>query len=322
MNFAWSKKSAFLLIGIMAVLVFCLSMYFALMKPVAIAADGKKIETRVLFTGTVADVLEKEKITLGAKDTVEPALDAPVKKHMDIIVTRAFKVKVIADGQSKEILTTPVPIKKAIAIAGFKLGEKDIVKTLPEGKVVPNQEIEVIRVTAKELEEKKEMPCGVERISDATLEKGLTRTVKTGKNGLVKNTVRITYHNGKEVKREVVRTETLVHPQSKVVAMGSITEVSRGGQRFNFDEARYMSATAYTYTGFRTATGRTPAVGMVAVDPRVIPLGSKLYIEGYGYATAADTGGAVKGNTIDLFMEERGQCLNWGRRVVKVYVIQ
>jgi 3D (Asp-Asp-Asp) domain-containing protein len=83
-----------------------------------------------------------------------------------------------------------------------------------------------------------------------------------------------------------------------------------------------MQATAYTYTGYRTATGQNPAVGMVAVDPSVIPLGSRMYIEGYGYARAADTGGAVRGDKIDLFMEEYGQCIHWGRRMVKVYLLE
>jgi 3D (Asp-Asp-Asp) domain-containing protein len=60
---------------------------------------------------------------------------------------------------------------------------------------------------------------------------------------------------------------------------------------------------------------------MVAVDPTVIPLGSKMYIEGYGYAWAADTGGAVKGDVIDVFLEDHSQCVNWGRKTVKVYLL-
>lgn len=323
MKLVWSKKGAFLLIGIAVAIIFSVSLFFALQKPVTITVDGKIIQTRVLFAGTVADVLKKEKVELGPKDKVAPDLNDPVEKDMNVKVTRAFKVKVIADGQKKEIVTTPVPLKEAITIAGFKMGEKDFVKATPSGnKAMPNQTLELIRVNEKEYEEKKDMPCGVDTISDSTMEKGLTRTVKQGKNGQVKNTVRVTYHNGKEARREVVRTETLVHPQNKVVAMGSITQVSRGGQRFDIHNTLYMSASAYTHSGFRTATGKTPAVGMVAVDPSIIPLGSRLYIEGYGYATAADTGGSIRGNKLDLFMESRSQCVNWGRRIVKVYILR
>jgi 3D (Asp-Asp-Asp) domain-containing protein len=258
---------------------------------------------------------------LEGNDSVEPSRDTKAKKNMQIIVTRAFTVKVTADGVTREIYTTPVTVKEAIALAGFTMGDKDIVKTLPETMVGPGQEIEVIRVTQKEITQDEEMPYQVEKTTDSTLEKGLTKTLKSGKNGVARNTLLVTYYNGQEAKRDIIKIETLVQPVNKVVAMGNITSVSRGGQRLDFREALYMQATAYTYTGSRTATGQNPAVGMVAVDPTVIPLGTKMYIEGYGYAWAADTGGAVKGNVIDVFLEENSQCVKWGRKTVKVYLL-
>ena len=63
------------------------------------------------------------------------------------------------------------------------------------------------------------------------------------------------------------------------------------------------------------------AYGMVSVDPNVIPLGSQLYIEGYGYAVAADTGGGIVGNRIDLAMDSVSDALNFGRRDVVVHVL-
>lgn len=85
-------------------------------------------------------------------------------------------------------------------------------------------------------------------------------------------------------------------------------EVSRGGER-----VIVMEATAYTWTGQRTASGTWPAVGTVAVDPQVIPLGTKLYIEGYGPAVALDTGGLVKGNIIDVYLPTEDECWQWGQ---------
>lgn len=322
MSLTWSKKGTFLIVSLMAVVLLLASMFFALQKPVTVVVDGKQLKTRVLFAGKVENIIEKNHITVNKHDTVQPSMNTPVKKNMKIVVTRAFKVKVIADGKEKTIYTTPVPVKSAISLAGFQLGEKDIVKTLPAVKVSANQEIEIIRVAEKEITVDEPLPYGDERVDDPTLEKGLTKTIKAGVNGVARNTVKVIFYNGKEGKREIISTQTLVQPQNRVVAMGSITEVSRGGERMDIREAKYMQATAYTYTGFRTATGLSPAVGMVAVDPGVIPMGSRLYIEGYGYARAADTGGAVKGNTIDLFMEEYSQCINWGRRSVKVYILQ
>ncbi len=81
-----------------------------------------------------------------------------------------------------------------------------------------------------------------------------------------------------------------------------------------------FEATAYTWTGYRTATGIWPSRGTVAVDPRVMPTGTKLWVEGYGEAVAADTGGAIIGNRIDLYMDSKDECLQWGRRKVEVQI--
>lgn len=85
-------------------------------------------------------------------------------------------------------------------------------------------------------------------------------------------------------------------------------------------ETVIFEATAYTWTGYRTATGTWPSRGTVAVDPRVIPLGTELYIEGYGPAVAADTGGAIQGHRVDLYMDSKNECLQWGRRKVEVQI--
>lgn len=81
----------------------------------------------------------------------------------------------------------------------------------------------------------------------------------------------------------------------------------------------HVSAYSYCLRG-RTASGRYTEHGVVAVDPRVIPLGSRLYIPGYGWAVAADTGGAIVGNKIDLWMPTLAQCYQWGVRPVTIQV--
>ncbi|MDD4170318.1 MAG: 3D domain-containing protein, partial [Desulfotomaculaceae bacterium] len=80
-------------------------------------------------------------------------------------------------------------------------------------------------------------------------------------------------------------------------------------------------ATGYTYTGNNTASGTAPHYGVAAVDPMVIKMGTRLYVEGYGYATALDRGGAIRGRRIDLFFESYNEAMRWGTRRVKVYVI-
>ena len=104
----------------------------------------------------------------------------------------------------------------------------------------------------------------------------------------------------------------------------SIVETSYGA--INYSDVMSMEATAYLPTDGSgagiTATGIRATYGVVAVDPRVIPLGTKVYIPGYGVALAADTGGAIKGYKIDLCMESYGECMRFGRRNVTVYVLE
>lgn len=77
---------------------------------------------------------------------------------------------------------------------------------------------------------------------------------------------------------------------------------------------------AYCINGM-TSRGVTTRRGVIAVDPRVIPYGSKIYVPNYGWGTALDTGGSIKGNTIDLWMPTRSQCMQWGTRTIKIKVI-
>jgi 3D (Asp-Asp-Asp) domain-containing protein/uncharacterized protein YabE (DUF348 family) len=112
----------------------------------------------------------------------------------------------------------------------------------------------------------------------------------------------------------------------------NVAQVS--SENIKYSKVITMSATAYTagpespgkrpgMKGYGiTASGMRVAHGVVAVDPRVIRLGTRLYVEGYGYAIAADTGGAIKGNRIDLYMESLSAALRFGRRNVKVYVLE
>ena len=108
---------------------------------------------------------------------------------------------------------------------------------------------------------------------------------------------------------------------------GEITTAD--GETFKYTRKLSMESTAYTWTNNKTATGTWPRVpaagepGTIAVDPRVIPLGSRVYVENYGFAIAEDTGGAINGNIIDVYLDTRDECILWGRkRGITVYILE
>jgi len=116
----------------------------------------------------------------------------------------------------------------------------------------------------------------------------------------------------------------ILHSPSPVLAPVIVPEVVQEYQEPEPPEPETITfeATAYTWTGYRTATGTWPSRGTVAVDPNVIPLGSVLYVEGYGPAVAADTGGDIKGQRIDLYMDSYEEAIQFGRREVQVEVVR
>ncbi|MER3403209.1 MAG: hypothetical protein C4337_07970 [Armatimonadota bacterium] len=158
--------------------------------------------------------------------------------------------------------------------------------------------------------------------------------VQTGQKGEKRVVWRIVLKNGKEVQRTAIESEVLTPPQPQIYQVGVHGHIaSRGavGRNDSFYTVRTltMHATAYTPhrsgggTGSgRTASGLPAGYGLVAVDPRVIPFGSVLYIEGYGMAIAADRGRAIRGHKIDLCYATCQQALQLGRRQVRVHLLK
>lgn len=314
-----NRKRLFWL-ALVSMLMIGLGLYTLVNKSVTLVVDGKTVQTNT-FKRTVSEVLGENSIVLKTADKTSPDLDALVDDNTIIKVIRAFPVTIVGAGQTTEVLTTPTSVAEVLKKAGITPLPVDVVRPALNTQLTTRGTVQIIKVTTKMASVSKVIPYTVEHTTDPTLEKGLQRTVKKGKNGLAKQQVKVTYYDGKPVKQEVMATSTVKPPVNKVVAMGTITSVSRGALRFDFRNAIVAHSTAYTYTGRNTATGLKPAVGLVAVDPSIIPLGSRLYIEGYGFARAADRGGAIKGNRLDVFLETAAECRNWGVRKVKVYVL-
>jgi 3D (Asp-Asp-Asp) domain-containing protein len=165
----------------------------------------------------------------------------------------------------------------------------------------------------------------VTRVGDAYLAPGQTEVRSPGQPGVLLKQFDVTTENEVEVNRRQIGSEALQQPVPKAIAYGIEANAaermaSRGSGERVF-RTLHVVATAYTHTGYQTASGVWPYVGGVAVDPAVIPIGSRLYIKDYGPARAVDTGGLIKGNHIDLFFDSESECEAWGRRPVTVSIM-
>ncbi|MDI6812963.1 MAG: 3D domain-containing protein [Desulfitobacteriaceae bacterium] len=167
-----------------------------------------------------------------------------------------------------------------------------------------------------------EVPIPVEVRESSQVPPGMKKVVEEGSIGLKRQVIKVVTVQG-DIQEQVVHEFELNAPKKRIMIQNSkpVAGEPLDLTRLNVARIFTVEATAYTYTGNRTATGVQPRKGLIAVDPSVIPLGSRVYVDGYGYATAADTGGAILGNKVDVFFPSLRECLDWGRRPVRLYLL-
>jgi len=330
-----------ILIAVAAAVIIVMGLTLSTMhKTVVIAHDGQEVEVST-FSNTVGAILRKQGIEIREEDKVLPEINEKVDDGARIIISRAFQVQLVDQGEEKTILTAEESVFDLLKSLNIQLKDEDRIEPEVSTLLAPGSVVKIIRVSEEYLVENQEIPYQtVVKYSDS-LEHGKSKVVQEGTKGLKEVKLRIVYEDGIEVGREIV--DETVHQQAvnEIVEKGTLNYiVTSRGEVARYKQVLTMNATAYD-AGFES-TGKNPGdkyygitrsgtkvrPGVVAVDPKVIPLGTKLYVEStdgtssYGYASAEDTGSAIKGNKIDLFFESRSDALKFGRRTVKVYILE
>lgn len=245
------------------------------------------------------------------------------------------------NGTVKTYKTSCKTVKELLSDLKIKVDEDDIVIPDLDTELKSEGKISIIKVDVKVIEKEVEAPFKTIKKKNKELTHKQSKILVQGVNGKNKVKCKEYYAGDKLIKEEVIHVETLVKPIDQVFEEGTKDVFTNDRGDFTARKAIKMVATAYEAgprsTGKRpgdkgygiTASGARAKRGTVAVDPRVIPLGTKLYIKSltpgvpdYGFAIAQDTGGAIKGNKIDLFMDTVWECLQFGRRPVMVYILK
>ncbi|MFS0645362.1 ubiquitin-like domain-containing protein [Siminovitchia sp. 179-K 8D1 HS] len=283
---------------------------------------------------TVKQLLEEKNIKLTEHDKINVSLNENIVANLGIQIERAFPL-VLKDGENEEkVWSTATTVADFLNQQGIALGQLDRVKPGLEEEISPNGEVHVIRV--EKVTDVVEEPIDFDVVTkkDPSLPIGTEKVVQEGKQGFIKKQYEVTMENGEEVKRALLSEKKIRESVEKVVAVGtkqrSEEKTPQPEQKtVNGENEISVNATAYTATcsgcSGVTATGMdlrsNPNAKVIAVDPNVIPLGSKVWVEGYGYAVAGDTGGAIKGNRIDVHVESKGQAQSFGSKQVKVKIL-
>lgn len=322
-------------------------------------ADSEKTTELTTRQTTVSEFLAENNIELGEFDRVSMLMEDELYDEARIVIRKGRTFTLNIDGNIEIIITTKKTIREAFEEAGVMISDADRVEPGLDENVTEDMNVSVYRVANETITVDTEIPFESREVSDSSLAKGKTQVKVRGVNGLKRTVYNVITENGVEIKREIVEENTLREPTTRVISVGtkvapakkantqkssnsaksssaststsaSKTVTTNAGQTLNYSKKLTVSATAYTAgTGEKTASGRVAQYGVIAVDPKVIPLGTKLYVEStddgkswqYGYCVAGDTGGAIKGNKIDLFFNSKNECLQFGRRSAIVYVL-
>lgn len=311
--------------------------------------DGKK-KYFVKTAGTVGDALEMAGVTLKEGDSLNFATDRYVFESMVITVKRAFGVTVTVDGKTTSYKISGGTVADALEKAKITLGEDDEINVGLDKKVKEGMKIRIKRVDYKTRKETETLSYSVKTVSDSSMYKDQTKVVKDGKDGKKVVTYKDKYIDGELVKSEVVKTKVTSEAVDKVIKKGtksrpvvkvngkktisefslpSSVKLDSNGRPTKYKKLITGKATAYC-CGTTCSTGVKVKPGYVAVNPKQIPYGTKMYIVSsdgkfvYGYAIAADTGGFAyngSGTVVDLYMRTYNECVNFGRRNVEIYIL-
>lgn len=302
-------------------------------------SNGGKSQLVHLAKGTVADALKKAGITLADDEISVPAPDSEITKDMVISIFKTKTVSVTADGKTKDVKLALANVYDALNFAGYEVDDDDILSTSHNEDVENINAVTIKRVTYKTESSKEKIAYDTVKKNSDDVELGETKVKTEGKDGEKIVTREVKYIDGEKTSDKVVAEKTIKKPVDKVVLVGTKGAATSGGAgtftdsngaTVAYSQVLTGSGTAYTApAGAGTATGVRAYHGGVAVNPNIIPYGSKLYIVStdgsfvYGYATAVDTGGALMAGTaiVDCYYNTYDECVNFGRRDVNVYVL-
>lgn len=291
-------------------------------KDIQVVVDGKIISVSTLKNDP-KKILAQAGIEMAEKDEYRLSTEKVKDKTM-ITVYRAVPVSVTYKGVDQQITTGKPTVGEVLEELGIPDSGTSVTPNR-NTKIAKDINIKVVNVAEKISERTVEEPFQIIRQPDSRMEVGQEEVAASGEAGSKVIKVKEHFEDGVKVSEETLEERIIKPAQPKIIKVGArdTIDTSRGAMRFR--GIKYMNASAYLPTDGGghgiTATGMAARHGIVAVDPSVIPLGSRLYIPGYGLAIAADTGGDINGNRIDLCMEDYYDAISFGRREVKVYIL-
>jgi uncharacterized protein YabE (DUF348 family)/3D (Asp-Asp-Asp) domain-containing protein len=298
--------------------------------PLTIYEDGRPV-TFKSARPNLELALQDVGVRLGPADLVDPPIHAPVVAGMSVNVKHAKAITLLLGTEEHTIYTQRVQLKEALADIGMTLSSEDRIEPGPDTLVAEGMRAKLVRVGGREFIERETVTKKTEFKADANLTGNSYRVVQ-GHDGVRTRSYRVVIEDGMEREKKLIKETFEREPVATVIyyPAGSAQPTGLPDGNINVKGVNRVYATWYNAAssgkplndpGYGiTASGRPLVKGIVATDPKVIPMGTRLYIPGYGFAVAGDTGGGIKGNMIDLGYPD-GVPADWRTGWVDIYIL-
>lgn len=316
-----SRKPAWALSAIVAMGLVSLDTHYATLA----IASPQGITEKSFWTWhqTWAGALQQAGVKVSRHDRLSRRLASAVVAPLTI--WRGIRVTVVTEHHRYARWTHRYRVGAILAALDVRLRPLDVVDPGPRHRVLGGAIIRVIRRHYTTKSQVVALSYSTQYRPDPSLYVGQRQLLQAGRAGSARSARRLLWANNRVVATDVLANQVITPPQNRVVAYGTQDSINRGSGVVYFTREINMVATAYwpdpAWSNGITALGIPARYGVVAVDPRVIPLGTRLYIPGYGFAIAADTGSAIQGDRIDLCYNTGWQAQDYGVQSVQVFVV-
>lgn len=325
-------------------LAICIQSQTALAKTYVIR-DGSRILTYTTFATDPAQILDAAGVALNGRDCYHTESADGVES---ITVNRCQRITVSHYGEEMQVDSFGESVAQLLKRLNLHPAPEDILSHSKDSQTYDGMVLRIDTVLQQQESYAAAIAHETRYCTDASLPLGVQREVIAGRDGELLCTANVTYTNGLATHREILRESVTLPPVTQVIAVGTgelpaaapqadSPVIEDGyirlptGEILTYTHTAQIRATAYTHTDagcdFITATGTTVHIGTVAVDPRYIPYGTRMFIVSndgayvYGISVAEDCGGDIKGDRMDLYFPTFSQCIQFGRRTCTVYFL-
>ncbi|QSX07735.1 G5 domain-containing protein [Alkalibacter rhizosphaerae] len=325
---------------ILALLVSAMSAAFVIYQTteevVTIVDEENTMEYSFRGNKTAGEILSDNDLYLEEMDELSMALSQEVNNGDTIEIKRASDLTVVVDGKEYAFTTAEDQVDRIIKRLGLRINELDIVQPA-QGEVIQagfDGEIRITRVT--EEMDVNEYPIKYAKVtrSNANMDKGEVKTIQRGSDGLRSVSEKVVYHDGVEYSRTIVEEVVEREPKEEIKEVGTNVYIATSRGQTRFQTAMYVTATAYCSCTICTGSGNgITASGTRATASRTIAapsnfrFGTEFYIPYFrgssnrGIFKVEDRGGAIRGNRIDIYFNSHEEAIRFGRKTLKVYVL-